>query len=441
MLPADPTAEPASGLRPRHSAKRGWCPDLMHPMATGDGFLVRLHPPLGRLDAGQLRAIAAAAQRHGNGRLDISGRGNLQIRGISEASHPILVDELAAAGLDGTAGPAALSRAIVSPLAGRDPADHLDAAALAQAVEAAVRSVAGLPPKLAIAVDGGGTFPLIELEAEICAVAIDHAAVAIGLASGAGRHWCGTTAPGELPAALAALLSGFAAAAADGRSLAPMRDMPADLRAMLAAAARLGPATIPGSRPLAPRAGIVQLADGRAGVVVAPPFGRLDAGQLFAVAGWVERFGDGEVSLSPWRGIVFPAVRRQHLAALIARASKAGLIAEPGDPRLAVFACPGSPDCASASVPTRRDALRLAAVAGPLLRNGAGIHVSGCAKGCAHRGPAALTLVGEDGAYRIVIGGRPRDPAIARLAIGAIEDRLRSVENPADLARRFAAET
>jgi hypothetical protein len=49
-------------------------------------------------------------------------------------------------------------------------------------------------------------------------------------------------------------------------------------------------------------------------------------------------------------------------------------------------------------------------------------------------------LVGDDGAYRVVVEGSPHDPAIARLAIGDIEERLRSIEAPADLAPRFAAE-
>ena len=192
-------------------------------------------------------------------------------------------------------------------------------------------------------------------------MAIDNTAVAIGLGSAAGPRWCGTAAPSELPVALTALLTGFATAAASGQSLTPMRDLPDDLRAMLAAAARLGPPTVPRSRPAAPRAGILEMPDGGAGVVVAPPFGRLEAGQLIEVAGWAERFGDGEVRLSPWRGIVFPSVRPEHLAALTALASGAGLIAEPGDPRLAVFACPGQPGLrqrlgrdAARCVPARR---------------------------------------------------------------------------------------
>jgi precorrin-3B synthase len=36
------------------------------------------------------------------------------------------------------------------------------------------------------------------------------------------------------------------------------------------------------------------------------------------------------------------------------------------------------------------------------------VHLSGCSKGCAHPGPAALTVVGPD---RIVLNGRASDDA------------------------------
>src|SRR3712207_8609164 len=53
-----------------------------------------------------------------------------------------------------------------------------------------------------------------------------------------------------------------------------------------------------------------------------------------------------------------------------------------------------SPACAGASTPTRDDAGGLAEAARPLVAAGGTLHVSGCAKGCAHPRPAALTLVG-----------------------------------------------
>jgi precorrin-3B synthase len=414
--------------------KRGWCPDVLHPMPTGDGLLVRLHPPLGRLTAGQLRAIATTARTCGNGLLDVSSRGNLQIRGVFAHSHPALVGQLAAAGL---AGPAT-RRTIVSPLAGLDPTDQIDAAALAVRVEAAVRAVEGFPGKLAIVVDGGGRLPLVELDAEIYAVAVSSSSIAVGLTARDGPRWCGTTSLSALPSALVEILSDFADAVGAGGSLA-MRDTPADLRARLADVARLAPPIVPSRRPRAPRAGLLPMPGGRAGFVLALPFGRCDADELARIADWAERFGCGEVRLSPWRGIVIPEIRREDLRTLIALASGAGLIIEPADPRLAVFACPGSPDCANASVMTRRDAARLASAARRLLQTGGQIHVSGCGKGCAHPGPAALTLVGDNGAYRVVVEGTPRDPAIGRLSIDDIERRLSSVDTRADLSSRFSA--
>src|SRR5215212_9191261 len=79
--------------------RRGRCPGVLAPMPTGDGLLVRLHPPGGALTAQQARAVADAARACGNGFLDVTGRGNLQLRGVREESHAALVERLAAVGL------------------------------------------------------------------------------------------------------------------------------------------------------------------------------------------------------------------------------------------------------------------------------------------------------------------------------------------------------
>jgi precorrin-3B synthase len=84
-----------------------------------------------------------------------------------------------------------------------------------------------------------------------------------------------------------------------------------------------------------------------------------------------------------------------------------GCIVDPADPRLRILACPGQPGCGAATVDTGADVARLLA-AGGVFRDL--LHVSGCAKGCAHPGPAALTLVGEAGRYGLVRGGTARQP-------------------------------
>jgi precorrin-3B synthase len=55
---------------------------------------------------------------------------------------------------------------------------------------------------------------------------------------------------------------------------------------------------------------------------------------------------------------------------------------------------------------TRQVAPAIAQAARPLLDGSLTIHVSGCAKGCAHPGAAALTFIGPD---RLVVQGRAGD--------------------------------
>ena len=50
----------------KDALRRGWCPSTLRPMETGDGWLVRLHPPGARLSPAQLQRIAALTREHGN---------------------------------------------------------------------------------------------------------------------------------------------------------------------------------------------------------------------------------------------------------------------------------------------------------------------------------------------------------------------------------------
>jgi precorrin-3B synthase len=44
------------------------------------------------------------------------------------------------------------------------------------------------------------------------------------------------------------------------------------------------------------------------------------------------------------------------------------------------------------------------------------LHLSGCAKGCAHPGPAAITLVGEAGGFALIHDGRAGDAPASQLS-------------------------
>jgi precorrin-3B synthase len=85
-----------------------------------------------------------------------------------------------------------------------------------------------------------------------------------------------------------------------------------------------------------------------------------------------------------------------------------GFVVDSSDPRRYVAACTGSPGCASASLATRELASAIARAAGNFLDGSVTLHLSGCAKGCAHPGRAALTISGPD---RVVVNGAADDPA------------------------------
>jgi precorrin-3B synthase len=410
--------------------RRGWCPSVLRPMQTGDGLLVRLHPRAARLTSARAHAIAAAARACGNGLIDLSSRGNLQIRGVRPETHACLVALLSAAGLDDAAHPRAC---ILSPLAGVDPSELVDPAGLADAVEAALAHVESLPAKFAVVVDGGG-LPLDDIEADVRLVALGRDRLAVAIAAPDGLIWIGACALREAPAVVCALASALCEAMRDGEQAHRMRDLAPATRARVAAAVALASTSAAPPRVPARSVGATTLAGGALAVGFGVAFGRLDADLLDRVAELAERFGAGELRLSPWRSIILSGVAPNDVSALLTLAEDGGLILDEDDPRRAIAACTGAPSCPSAAVTTQADATRLAAEARDLLSPGMTVHLSGCVKGCARRSPADLTLVGEDGPYGVVIRGDARQAPIAHMDIDDILRRLRMLGGEGPLA-------
>jgi precorrin-3B synthase len=95
---------------------------------------------------------------------------------------------------------------------------------------------------------------------------------------------------------------------------------------------------------------------GERALSVLAPLGRLTADQWRAVTEVAERGANGEVRLTPWRGVVVAGVdaacAREELAALDA----AGLVTDAGSPWVAIGACVGRPGCAKSLADVRADA-------------------------------------------------------------------------------------
>ena len=103
-------------------ARRGACPALSSPMQTGDGLLVRLNPPDGGLLPETLAGMCEAALRHGNGVVEVTGRGSFQIRGLTPSSAVLLAGDIERLGIVAPTGVPVTHGA----LAGLDPEEAAD---------------------------------------------------------------------------------------------------------------------------------------------------------------------------------------------------------------------------------------------------------------------------------------------------------------------------
>ncbi|MFV0383724.1 precorrin-3B synthase [Paracoccus sp. (in: a-proteobacteria)] len=351
---------------------QGWCPGALRPMVSGDGLIVRLRPAGGRIASRQAKGIAAAALTYGNGLIELSGRANLQLRGIRPDCHAPLIAGLSRLGLiDSDIAAETRRNLIVTPFAdaGTD--------ALARALAEALCDAPPLPEKFGFAVDCGPAPVMADTPADIrleraadgglilradgmvlgAPVEAAHAAhAAIALA-----HWfvaAGGSAGGR--GRMAALIAG--GARPDG-----------------ALAGRVAPA--PALAPPGP--GLVPQ-----GALLAVAFGQMRAETL------AELSRLGPLRMTPWRMVLVQGLARLP--------DLPGIVTDPADPLLRVRACTGAPGCAQAHRPTRDLARRLA----PRLRPGMVLHVSGCAKGCACPHPADLTLTATPGGFDLIRDGR-----------------------------------
>jgi precorrin-3B synthase len=386
-------------------------------MATGDGLLVRLivNAPI-PLDA--FIGLCDAARTHGNGTIEVSARGSLQVRGLTPLSAPRFATALSALDIEINDGVAVLA----DPLPG-DPASLIDANSFAAQLRAAIMEAQlALAPKVSVVVDGGGTVDLDAIAADIRLRAImsdEGPKFELALAGDAATATPITTvAVEDATGEVLALLRNIAARGVDARASDLVQ--PRDGRPRTAARQRQRAHPI-GCHPL--KGNVFALGLGLA-------FGHADADALSALARIATENGADWVRPAPHRALLVGPLDAGEAEAMRVAADRLGFVTEASDPRRRIAACPGAPFCAHGLIATRTVAAELARHLS-LPGDGIAVHVSGCAKGCAHPKAAPVTIVGGEHGCGIVRDGSARDePA--------------DYADPADLAAlldRIAAKT
>jgi len=382
---------------------RGACPRLFEPMQTGDGLLARI-ATAGPVALDQFALLCKAAREHGNGVMEISARGSLQVRGLTPVSAPLFASSVAALDI-------ALCDAvpvIASPLPG-DPAALIDADALAARLRSAIvgRNLA-LAPKVSVIVDGGGALHLDSLAGDIRARAVATAAgpmLNIALAGdAASATQFGLVAPGDGADVATELLAMIAAVGPEARAADLLRAKGiGNIRATLRA--RVDPQAHLPDRKAAEPIGLHRLKDGTHALGLALAFGHAQANALIALAEIARANGAQWARPAPDRVLLLGALSKPSAVAVRHEAEQLDFIVDARDPRRRIVACPGAPSCASGLIAARAVAAKLAGnlpAALPL------VHISGCAKACAHPGPAPLTIVGTTEGCGVVRNGTAR---------------------------------
>jgi precorrin-3B synthase len=424
--------------------RRGACPGLSAPMPTGDGLLVRLMPT-DSVAVADLLALCAAARRDGNGTIEITARGSLQVRGLSPSSAPAFARAVAELGIAASDG---LS-VVTDPLPD-DPESVIDPRPVAVMVRRAVAQASlELSAKVSVIIDGGGRLHVDALPADIRFRALRSVErpllqVSIGGDAASATSLGAIALPATNDVALA-LLRAIAAQGPHARAAELVAAVGIEhLQSLIGDHLQCAP-TAPRRSP-AEMIGTHRLRDGSMAVGVALPFGHLHSNALAALARLAGTYGVHSVRLAARRALLLLGVAPENADALAHAAARLGLIVDADDPRRRIVACPGKPACASGFIAARALATEVARHLGSLGRHAplhAGhpvtparmilaaevtgssayaddddrevtptqhasrpsdeiIHISGCAKGCAHPGAAALTVVGTERGCGIV---------------------------------------
>ena len=354
---------------------------------AADGYLARVRLPGGLIGAGQMRALARLAV----GRVELTSRGNVQLRGLAADAAGPLTDELFRAGLFPSPSHDRVRNVLASPLAGLDGGPDLTA--IVQGLDAGLCArarLAELPGRFLFAVDDGRG-DVAGLGADVVARVQAGGAVVNGLAvEGAGQGQADLVT--VVLACAEAFLDIRAAEGGTAWRIADLTDGPARVRA--AVAARLGLAAAscaslspggPASRPV----GVV--GPGGTAAVLLAPLGRLTAAQLTWLA---DRAGGRAARITPWRSVVLPDL--PDAAGVLAEAARLGFGVDAGSPWLRVTACAGRPGCASALADVQADAAGFAARWPERI-----VHVSGCARHCGRPAATQVDVTATSEGYQV----------------------------------------
>lgn len=353
------------------------CPGALQVHRAADGALARVRLPGGALTAAQLATLARVASEYGSSTLELTARGNIQVRGITDEA--AAADAIAAAGLLPSATHERVRNIVASPLSGR-AGGNVDARPWVAALDAVICAeprLAGLGGRFWFSVDDGRA-DVSGLCADVGVhVFPDGCALLL-----AGRDTGVRLGADEVVETLAVIATRFATTRGSAWRVKELDDLDALLPGV-----ELGAAPFPAVTR--PPVGWIAQDDGRVALGAAVPLGVLSA----RVAEYLAAI-EAPLVITPWRSVLVCDLDEAVADVALRVLAPLGLVFDENSPWLDVSACTGSPGCAHSAADVRADAAQA-------LEADSGVHrhFVGCERACGSPLAGEVLLATGDG-YR-----------------------------------------
>ncbi len=353
------------------------CPGALQVHQAADGAMARVRLPGGMITAAQLATLADASTRWGSATLELTARGNVQLRGITDVE--AVGEALSQAGLLPSATHERVRNIVASPLSGR-VGGKIDVRDWVGELDAAICAEPGLAE-----LGGRFWFSLDDGRADVS-----------GLGADVGAHWrdddCALLLAGRdtslrvAACEVVSTLIGVAIRFLEVRGKAWRVNELDDLRELVPGA-ELSAESFP-SLTRAPVGWLPQV-DGRVTLGAAVPLGVLPA----RVAEYLAAV-EAPVVITPWRSVLLCDLSEEVADVALRVLPPLGLVFDENSPWLSVSACTGSPGCAKSAADVRADAAEA-------LDDGSGTHrhFVGCERACGSPLAGEVLLATGDG-YR-----------------------------------------
>ena len=356
------------------------CPGALQLHQAADGALARIRLPGGMIAAEQLEALANAAVRFGSSAMELTSRGNVQIRGLTDPA--ALADAVATAGLLPSVTHERVRNIVASPLSGRS-GGVADVRGLVVALDVAIQdssALARLPGRFWFGVDDGrGDVSGLGADVGAHLLATDEAALLVaGIDTGV------RMAPTDAVATLVAVAEKFV----EARGTAWRASELTEVQPLLAGLTSSGQPGMTWPPTVRPRVGWIEQDDGRVTLGAAVPLGVLEA----RVAEFLAAV-EAPLVITPWRSVLVCDLEEGVADVALRVLAPQGLVFDENSPWLSVSACTGSPGCEHSAADVRADAA--AAVASPADEHR---HFAGCERACGSP-PAGQVLVATEAGY------------------------------------------